>query len=1142
MRVTHDLAASTTLEAVPSRQGGVSPTSPGEPPLRSGELIGRFEVRRAVGRGGMGQVYLARDTELGRSVALKLVRPDRLHAADADDFVREARITAQLNHPHIVQIHDIGRHGDFAYLALEYLDGESLRARQQRGPLSVDESLRILRAIAEALCHAHASGVVHCDLKPANVMLPSDGRVRVVDFGLAAVRSADEGAAALGGTADWMAPEQWSGGAVSDRTDVWALAVIAHELLTGAHPFGPCAGADERRRQVQGGAPRLRPADAAGVTDRLRAHLNGSFSADPQLRPTARDWFDALDHALTGAAAPPLDAPFCGLAAFDEAHAALFFGREADVDAFMERLREQPAVAIVGPSGVGKSSFLRAGVIPRLRARGGWTVLDLRPGVDPFGAVAHQLEAVVVERPEPAAVAELARALRERPHLLARRLATIAASQGRRVLVAIDQLEEVFTQGCPAAEVEAFLAMLSSLDDASEPLRITCTVRDDYFTRWVHAGAPFILRRLGGADLRRTITTPLERLGYRFDNPAIVDEMLAETGDALIDLPLLQFACRALWDARDQDRRLLLTSVYKDLGGVTGALAHHAEQVVDAMTAAEQRITRDLLGRLVVGTSARRIVVRDALLDGLPADAAVVLDRLVSARLLAQHRPAGTDGFSVELAHESLLVNWTQLHRWLEDTGEERRFLHELERATGIWEDLGAGEQGLWPEAKLSAARLQAEQLALSIPPRLQRFLVEGEAHHGRRRRRARVRRTVTVAAALAIAAVAVVVATLFRQQKLEAEAQAASLRLAAANLGRFKLVLRPFDWRGDRAVPVDAALFPELRITVYQAAANDPDLPGRQVAPELVRVTSPAPGTFVVEAPGGRAFLRIDGRGRAGESCASSWIRVASLPGYARRTSLKRLRLDVPTCAASADDMVPIPAGDFIYGGPGVPATKFPSYVQTERVVALDAFAIDRTEVSNARFAPFAAQAIVHAYDAPAYPADDVLPGASAPGSPVTSIDAFEAEAYCRFLGKRLPTDEEWTKAARGGRSLPEGDNPSPARLYPWAGGDRPCANLEGVEDGFDWVAPVESFACGASPYRVLNLAGNVQEWIARQGQTNPSNLRVVRGGGAFSPPAEEHGTTIYRNSRRAEDSDYTIGVRCVTRTGERQTPWQTH
>lgn len=1119
-----------TCEATPSIGERAGPASV----LDAGGLVGRYQVRRLLARGGMGRVYLARDTTLGRSVALKLVR-----AGSVDDFITEARITAHLNHPHIVQLHDVGRFGEHAFFALEYLEGESLRERMARDAPSRDESLRFLRAIADALRHAHAAGVFHCDLKPGNVMLPLDGRLRVVDFGLATVRAALPSAATPAGTPEWMAPEQWRGDAPSDRTDVWALAVLAYQLLGGEHPFGRADSVDARRRIVLDVTAAPAP-PAAAFPEPLQALALRSLARDPLARPTAAEWYVALDAVLDGAAVAGGESPFRGLAAFDERHAGMFFGREAEIDAWLERMRELPAIPIVGPSGAGKSSFLLAGVIPRLRARGGWTIITVRPGADPFTALAHRLLAAVEDRPTPEATAALAAELLETPSLLALRLATIAAARGGHVLLAIDQLEELFTQGSDAREVEQFLALLAAVDDAAEPIRLAFTVRDDFVGRIGGIRNLFVITGLERDALRRTITGPLERLGYHFDDPALVDEMLAETTGGAADLPLLQFACRTLWEARDPQRRLLLESAYRAHGGVAGALARHADHVLAAMTPAEQAIARQLLLRLVVGNT-RRIVEHERLLEDLPAAAAGVLDRLLAARLLVQQRPAGATTVAVELAHESLLVTWEQLRRWLEESGEDRRLLHELDEGATFWERRGARPADTWSEAETAATRVRIRQLQLALPARLERFLSAGEAHHLARRRRARRRRALVVGTALAITLVALFLADRFRDQKLEAESQAAALRLARGNTGRVELILQPFDWR-DGPIPVAAAALSDLAITLHAPARDDFALPGAPIASELVDVRGTGAGHWLVDAPGGTAFVRIDGRGRAGERCAASWIRLRSLPGYSQRAARERIELPVPTCAASAAETVPIPAGPFVYGGPGAPpATLPPEELAPRETVSLDAYAIDRTEVSNARFAPFAALAAVHGFPAPVYPMAGALADIHRPEMPVTWVDAHQAAALCRYWGKRLPTEHEWTKAARGGLAVDGRPNPAPERLRPFAGDVRDCINAGGADDGHVWSARVDAFPCGASPYGVLNLAGNVAEWTARAGQTTP--LRVIRGGDVEAPLELDHHSTVFRNTRPADHSDYAIGIRCVT-DGDpaKGSQWLTH
>ena len=1113
--------------------------------LVPGELVGRYRIRRLIGEGGMGHVYLARDVTLGRSVALKFVRPDRLSAGDLDRFITEARTVARLNHPHIVVLYDVSEHRGAPYLALEYLDGESLEERALRERLSIDEVLRLARAIADALAHAHAAGVRHCDLKPSNVVLPDNGRIRVVDFGLALADGSDIRSENVAGTPDWMAPEQWRADPLTDRVDVWALGVLVYQLLAGVHPFGACRRAAERRAVTLDPARLAPPLVRAGLDHRVAELVAGSLLRDPAARPSCREWCNVLDAVL--APISPLHSeasPYRGLAAFEEAHAHVFFGREAETEAFLERLRGAPVLPIVGPSGAGKSSFLTAGVIPRLRAREPWSVITLRPGVDPFVSLASPLVLLARGESDAArtrveherAAETLAAALRVTPTLLALRLSMVAAASGGRVLLMVDQLEELFTHDLPEADVQAFLQLLAAAsDDPADPVRAVFTLRDDFLGRVPDLRQLFVLRKLGRDELRRTIVGPLERTPYRFEAPSMIEQILNEVGDAAVSLPLLQFVCRALWDSRDTERHLLLHASYERLGGVAGALARHADACMAELSADEQRVARQILVRLVAGTTARRVVDRVVLLGGLGAGASRVLDRLLSARLVAQRRAQGTEGFLVELAHESLLQSWEQLSRWIDESRDERRLLDELEEAATLWDRRGRRLDETWSADELVLARGRIRQLAVTVPPDVELFLCEGERRHMAARRRSRLRRAAVALLAALVTIGSIALASEFRKQKLSAEGQAAELRLAAGNLGRVDFILRPFDWIGGEARPAAPADLPRLALHFHTAAPGNVHRPGPPIDRAHTERLAGAAGTEAIEradVPGGLVFLRIDGRGRGGEECAPSWVRLQSLPGWAERARPRSIPLEFPTCQASAAGMVKIPAGPFIYGGPGDPPTPFPEYVEPERTVSLGTYWIDRTEVSNAVYRAFAALELHSGYPAPIYPTEGRLAHAGDPEIPVTSIDAFTAEAFCRFMGKRLPGEYEWVKAARGALELNGQPNPHPRRLYPWGvRADQPCANLEGGEDGAEWVAPAESFLCGASPYGVINLAGNVDEWMSREGQVDQaSRMRIVRGGAAASPPSLQHGSTVYSNPREARHFDFSIGVRCVT------------
>ena len=205
--------------------------------------VGHYEILEKLGEGGMGVVYKARDTRLGRFVALKFlsanVGPDETERAR---FLQEARAASSLDHPNICTIYDIGKTDDGqTFIVMAYYEGETLRARMARGPMPAADAVRIGRQVAQGLARAHERGIVHRDVKPANIFLTTDGTAKVLDFGVA--RLLDEThtqmtrAGTTIGTVNYMAPEQARGEEVDRRADVWALGVILHEMVTGAHTF-----------------------------------------------------------------------------------------------------------------------------------------------------------------------------------------------------------------------------------------------------------------------------------------------------------------------------------------------------------------------------------------------------------------------------------------------------------------------------------------------------------------------------------------------------------------------------------------------------------------------------------------------------------------------------------------------------------------------------------------------------------------------------------------------------------------------------------------------------------------------------------------------------------------------------------------
>src|ERR1700680_3069745 len=285
--------------------------------LASGTKFGSYEVTAQIGAGGMGEVYQAHDTKLGRDVAIKVLPEAFAHDAERlSRFQREAKMLASLNHPNIATIHGLEQSGGTSYLVMELVSGETLAERVNAGALKIEEALKLGVQIAEALEAAHEKGVIHRDLKPANVKVTPEGRVKVLDFGLAKAFGGDGGQdlsnaptlTTMGteegrilGTPAYLSPEQARGKAVDKRTDIWAFGCVFYELLTGKEAFHEETVSDtivavlEREPDWQA----LRPATPAKIRDLLRRCLQ------KDVNKRCRDAGDVRLEIEEALAAPP---------------------------------------------------------------------------------------------------------------------------------------------------------------------------------------------------------------------------------------------------------------------------------------------------------------------------------------------------------------------------------------------------------------------------------------------------------------------------------------------------------------------------------------------------------------------------------------------------------------------------------------------------------------------------------------------------------------------------------------------------------------------------------------------------------------------------------------------------------------------
>lgn len=274
-----------------------SPTAPVEPTL----LADRYELRERIDAGGFGEVWLGHDRLLTRSVAIKLL--DRRHAADrrlVDQFKREAQSAAVLNHPNIVAVYDWGAFEDTYFLVMEYVPGSNLKELiRRRGALPEATALRIVDQIAAALELAHQHGIVHCDVKPHNVLLDGHGRPKVTDFGIAC--SFDELLEGeVVGTAHYVSPERTRGGRVDHRSDLYSLGVVLYELLTGRVPFdgGSVAEIARGHREREAATPRALEAAVSPLTESVVSRL---LTKEPRARfGSATELREAIAEAQLG--------------------------------------------------------------------------------------------------------------------------------------------------------------------------------------------------------------------------------------------------------------------------------------------------------------------------------------------------------------------------------------------------------------------------------------------------------------------------------------------------------------------------------------------------------------------------------------------------------------------------------------------------------------------------------------------------------------------------------------------------------------------------------------------------------------------------------------------------------------------------
>jgi len=686
-------------------------------------FVGRFEVRNEIATGGFAVVLRAWDEELECFVALKILRRELAENEEIQlRFLEEARLLRRIRSPNVVTVHDVGRLNDGRpYFVMDFADRGTLASRLKTcsgspGP-DPQSVMALVEAVADGVSAIHEAGVVHRDIKPANTLFQlarrgtldqvqasaesleqhstlvgADERILISDLGIAKdLLKHAETATLIGGTPLYQSPEQGDPATeITPAADVYAATAMLWHALTGEKP--PAAS-----------GVRNRLAELPSVWHDV---IEQGMAMDPEARFNSMEiWRAAVHETLAHAAAEaqgglptevgPLETvcPYKGLAAYQPEDARFFHGREALIDEIVRRIQLNRILVVGGPSGSGKSSLVRAGLIPALKAGAllgsdTWRVALFTPGRDPLAELYFQ-----VTRHSPSGISPVSlEDIVMRP-TMARHLGGVNRLEQPLVLC-IDQAEELFTLA-PAAQRSKFVAALSAMTDpADSTVRVVIAIRADFYAacaqiQWLAeriTSNQVLVGPMTVPELRRAISEPARPMGLHLER-GLVDAIIDEAGNETGSLPLVAHALVETWLRRKSNT--LTLEGFHSAGGVAGAISQTADAIFEhRFDPIEREATKRLFLRLVTpgeGTpDTRRILARSEIEhDSNPVVMHRVVENLTEARLLT------VDDTSVQIAHEALLHTWPRLRDWIEESRDELRMRQRISRAATEWDAEG---------------------------------------------------------------------------------------------------------------------------------------------------------------------------------------------------------------------------------------------------------------------------------------------------------------------------------------------------------------------------------------------------------------------------------------------------------------------
>lgn len=682
----------------------------------------RYQLLDLLGEGGMGRVYLAQDTKLNRLVALKFIK-DAIQAEKSQSvssssaslslapqqalMKREVDALKQLVHAHIVALYDARLDINTPYLVTQYFRGGTLATQLVTGRvLSLSKQKRILEQLCDALDYLHCNGrythrsydlglasetnsVLHLDLKPANILFHESGEdVAITDFGLSSIGMT----IAKGHSYEYSAPEVRNGQDVDHRADIYSLGVIAWQLLTGFLP------------SHEQSTSRLAP--------QMLSVLQRAISVSPEGRYTsAGEMWQALLEAYE-APAPPLlgyAEPYKGLSQFEYDDDRIFFGRTELVSDIITQLPNTHFLAILGASGSGKSSVMRAGVIPLLQkglnyrssvslpeGSNYWRYCVITPARMPLKNLLNSLV------PDNGFAEEqlLAHQL-DISSIIANTQLSLQQQDQIQLLLFIDQFEELFALNNDKLEVqEKFIEILLAATN-SDFIRVIIAMRFDFmqqvavFPKLEQAIRPqenhIIVTQLERGELKEVIELPAEKGDWQLQS-GLVEQILEDVGQEAGALPLLSHALLETWKRRRW--RTMTLDAYREIGGVQQAIARTAETAFSEFPEEQQQLARTVLLRLVKlgeGTpdTRQQVAISElAQLSFTKPEMDHVLKVLTDKRLVVIDKKLDEelDGNDyLKLSHEALIRYWPRLRNDIDENREHLRRLGRLRQQAIEW-------------------------------------------------------------------------------------------------------------------------------------------------------------------------------------------------------------------------------------------------------------------------------------------------------------------------------------------------------------------------------------------------------------------------------------------------------------------------